>query len=720
MDKPKNSAIAKWGAACSPCALAKAKCIRSSNVPSAKCDRCERLEKDCVGQVHKPRKKRQSRPSKTAQLEERLNNLVDFIKANNSGDVPTPLRQVSATRQLSPYSGEAEGSVQLQSPEISAAHGNTPTQDLRINREPATAVLPIPNSYNERAPRICVCRGPAGEVPIPPEPDETNLSIYIEKLMPNYPFVPLPIGTTTSELASKRPFLLSTIQMVASYRNIKSMRAQNYFILKHISEHMLMRSERSLEILQSILLVLGYYHYHCMVHAQMNNLIGLANSLTADLGINRNPELQERTKLLQTNSEAPPPVRTNEERRALCGVWYMTSIISLAFQRIDPPRYTPYIDQCLRELEADGEYKSDLLLVQLVRIQNLSERIAQLHVKDHVANEINTITRAPASAYSNMFHAELEKFTESLPANLVTNQLITCHINTAKLRLWEPPRIDATLLEKISNSLASLSLDSASSLDIFYRASATLRSWFEFWFSIEVTDYFVLPMPVSAQLINAVTMLARWSKLSSPDRSFKLAPNPASAQMVRNDPGCGGAALVPVPALRAKDIDPAIPSAVHAIRTHLLSQPELHIDVPGILQAMASRFEQAQAESQKQGGVPWDNDTWDMAAKKIKGTRLKLERWAELVAAADSERRKPGLSTGTGVGGGQDLNAGQGMDGNWNMDSSSGLDVDGQPSYEEWNPGISWANDFFEGLGLDQNFFFEGPVDYGTSILTNF
>ncbi|KAI1454870.1 hypothetical protein F4805DRAFT_438223 [Annulohypoxylon moriforme] len=721
MDKPKNAAaIAKWGAACSPCALAKAKCIRSNNVPNARCDRCERLEKDCVGQVHKPRKKRQSRPSKTAQLEERLNNLVDFIKANNS-DVPTPLRHVSGARQPSPYSGEADGSTQIQSPEIDAPRGNTPTRTPRINHEPVTAVLPIPNSYNERAPRICVCRAPAGEVPVPLEPDNTNLSIYIDELMPNYPFVPFPPGTTASELASRRPFLFSTIRMVASYRNLKSMRAQNYFILRHISEHMLMRSERSLEILQSILLVLGYYHYHCMVHAQMNNLIGLANSLAADLGINRNPDLQERARLLQTNPETPP-ARTNDERRTLCGVWYMTSIISLAFQRIDPPRYTPYIDQCLKDLEADQEHESDALLVQLVRIQNLSERIAQLHAKDHTSNELNTITRAPASAYSNMFHVELEKFTASLPPNIASNQLIICHINTAKLRLWEPPRIDATLLEKISNSLASLSLDSASSLDIFYRASTTLKSWFEFWLSIEVTDYFVLPMPVSAQLINAVTMLARWSKLSSPDRSFKLASNAAaSCQIVRNDPGCSGAALVPVPALRAKDIDPAIPSAVHVIRTHLLSQPELHIDVPGILQAMASRFEQAQAASQKQGDVPWENDTWDMAAKKIKGTRLKLERWAELVAAADNERRKPGSSIGAGVDRVRDPNVSQGMEGNWSMESA-GLDTDGQPQppYEEWSPGMSWANDFFEGLGMDQNFFFEGPVDYGTSIMTNF
>ncbi|OTA52036.1 putative C6 transcription factor [Hypoxylon sp. EC38] len=685
MDRPKNAAIAKWGAACSPCALAKAKCLRSSDIPGARCD------------------------SKTAQLEERLNNLVDFIKANNSRDTPTSPTQAAESRI--------------------PARSSTPIPISGPNNHLSSSV---PNYYNEQypianscfcsAPRTCVCRIHDGEAPIPLEPLETPLSIYMDKLLPNYPFVAFPPGTTASELESRRPFLFTTIRMVASYRNLKSMRSQNYLILRHISEQMLMRSERSLETLQSILLVLGYYHYHCMIHAQMNNLIGLANSLVADLGINKDPELQEKIRLLQSNPEAPR-ARTNDERRALCGVWYMTSIISLAFQRIDSPRYTTYIDQCLRELEADGEYQTDLLLVHLVRIQHLSERIAQLHIQDHLAGDPAEIARAPVSAYSGIFHAELEKFVASLPQDLASNRLIMCHINTAKLRLFEPPRIDAALLEKISNSLASLSLESASSLDIFYRASAALKSWFEDWLSIEVTDYFVLPMPMSAQLINAVTMLARWSKLSSPGRNFTLASTPAAgtalAQIVRNDPSCSGAAMMPVPPLGTKDIDPAIPAAVHAIRTHLLSQPALYIDVPGILQAMASRFEKAREVSEKQGDLVWENDTWDMAAKKIKGTRLKLERWAELVAAADSERRKPESSVEASIPAESDLSNGQGIEGNWPM-APSGTDIYMQPTHEAWSPGVLWTNDFFDGFSMDQSFFFDGPGDYGTNVINNF
>ncbi|KAI1374342.1 hypothetical protein F4677DRAFT_177188 [Hypoxylon crocopeplum] len=685
MDKPKNATIAKWGAACSPCALAKAKCLRSRQRPGARCD------------------------SKTAQLEERLNSLVDFIKATNSGDVPAPLRQTSESRVSATRTGEAPSVDLFHS--SGQARGDTPTTTSNSDHEPSDT---IPGSYNAHAPRICVCRAPAGEVPIPLESDETSLSIFVDKLMPNYPFVTLPLRYNASELASKYPFLFATIRMVASYRNLRSMRSQNYYIMRHISEQVLMRSERSLEILQSILLVLGSYHYHCMIHAQMNNLIALANSLVADIGLNKAPDLHERTKLLVSYSE-PPKSRTNDERRTLCGVWYMTSIISLAFQRTDPPRYTPYIDQCLRDLESDKEYETDTLLVHLVRIQHLSERIAQLHSKDQADIELAGIARAPVSAYSGMFHTELENFRASLPRHLLSNRLIECHLNTAVLRLWEPPKIDVAMLEKISNSLASLSLDSASSLDIFYRSSAALKSWFDSWLSIDVTDYFILPMPASAQLINAVIMLARWSKLSSPGSTFT--PNSAAhtpANFVRDDPGCSGMATGP--ALGTKEIDPAIPAALRAIKSYLLSQPELQIDVPGILQAMATRFEQARELSEKRGDVAWDNDLWDMAARKIKGTRSKLERWAELVAAAGSESRKPEPSADANVIGEPYLGS-QGMEGNWSMESAAGMDICLQPPHEGWNPGVTWANDFFEGLGLDQNYFFDGPGDFGTAVM---
>ncbi|RYP66727.1 hypothetical protein DL770_008745 [Monosporascus sp. CRB-9-2] len=669
---------------------------RMLSLRTCKGEICERLEKDCVSQVHKPRKKRQSKPSKTAQLEERLNSLVDLLKATNSGDVPASVRTSPDIRTEGlgfPTDTDSAASTRHKRPSVCSLGVNTssdaPPEPLRV----------IPRTYNEYAPPSCICRAQVGELPIPLESDEVLLSTFVNKLMPEYPFVTLRPGITIAELASTKPFLFTTIKMVASYRNLRSMRAQNYLITRHIAEQMMLRSERSLEMLQAVLLVLGYYHYHCMMHAQMGNLTALANSLAADLGINRAPELQERTRLLLRNPEAPR-ARTNDERRALCGVWYMNSIVSLAFQRLDPVRYPPYLSQCLRELEVNNEYESDLFLVNLVRIQHLTE------------------------------------------------QLIICHVNSATLRLWEPPIIDASLLEKISNSFQTMTLgpNYAPQLDIFYRSNTALKTWFQFWLSIDAADYFVMPISACAQLINAVTMLSRWAKLSSPDIGYGQAPGmttSSSAVQSAIDPSSAVASAMPSGAPSPtqgpmyRHPDPTIPAAVSAIKAHFLAQPELQIDILGILQAMVTRFEGARREvGQRQGGA-WENNMWELAAKKISLTRLKLERWADIVAsmggeallnrsrydhhhysddASTAEEEESDLSEPS-------VEKNYPIDGleavcHTNAPQAHGLPAM-PPHQGGWQPSQSWANDLFDGLGLDQNFFFDGPGDYGTVVLNS-
>ena len=102
------------------------------------------------------------------------------------------------------------------------------------------------------------------------------------------------------------------------------MRAQMYYLMKHIADHMLIRSERSLDLLMGILVIAAWYQYHCFMHAQLNNLIALAITLVGELGLHRDPAVQERSILMMVKPWQPDE-RTNEERRALCGVWFLSS-----------------------------------------------------------------------------------------------------------------------------------------------------------------------------------------------------------------------------------------------------------------------------------------------------------------------------------------------------------------------------------------------------------
>ncbi|KAJ4361650.1 hypothetical protein N0V85_009384, partial [Neurospora sp. IMI 360204] len=214
---------------------------------------------------------------------------------------------------------------------------------------------------------------------------------------------------------------------------------------------MLLRSERSLDLLQGILVMIGWYQYHCLMHAQLNNLIHLAASLVSDLGLNRDPKVQERISVMVLYPDDPKP-RTNEERRALLGLWYMASTISVAFGKLESIRYSPYIQQCLNELQESKEYETDGILVHMVQLQHLMEKIAQVNSKTESPESVGGIARAPVAAYMSTFQ-----------------KYLMVHVHSAKMRLCEPPVIDASLLAKFYKDLTALDDNTPSALDLFYR-----------------------------------------------------------------------------------------------------------------------------------------------------------------------------------------------------------------------------------------------------------
>lgn len=182
----------------------------------------------------------------------------------------------------------------------------------------------ISETYNSYAPPSCICRPDSGDAPPPPGSDETLLNVYRNELQPLNPFVVIPPHETAASLKARRPFLMSAIRMVSSFRSLQSMRSQMYHLMRYISDHMLIRSERSLDLLLGILVIVTWYKLHCFMHAQLNNLIGLAKTLAGELALHRNPMGVERINFMVVKPSKPEE-RTNEERRALLGVWFISS-----------------------------------------------------------------------------------------------------------------------------------------------------------------------------------------------------------------------------------------------------------------------------------------------------------------------------------------------------------------------------------------------------------
>lgn len=278
----------------------------------------------------------------------------------------------------------------------------------------------IPADYNACAPVSCICRPEHTDAPPPPDSDEALLHLYRSELQALHPFVLIPATVSASALAADMPFLMAAIRMATSFRSPRSMRSQMYYLVKEVSDRVLIRSERSLELLLGIQVMIGWYHYHCPVHAQLSNLISLAQSLAGDLGLGVPPKPNKEKITRPAARFVSFGLRTNEERRALAGVWFLSSTTALGYRLTESMRFTRYLDQCLKDLEAATEYESDEQLVTLVRIQHLTERLAQLGEEGQPTEEVPAIPTmsTPREAVISACHMELDRIRQGLSPRL--------------------------------------------------------------------------------------------------------------------------------------------------------------------------------------------------------------------------------------------------------------------------------------------------------------
>lgn len=324
---------------------------------------------------------------------------------------------------------------------------------------------------------------------------------------------------------------------------------------------------------------------------------------------------------------------------------------------------------------------------------------------------------------------------------------INTYINTATLRLYEPPILETSLLISMSESLTSPTLGAASALDIFYQSRNALKSFFDNWLALPVAGYYCQTTATAAQLVYALTMLGRWAKFTAPFPTAKpqtpmpadLSANPPNESLLRADiEYCENVSLGsrrPTPSESSPDSardsslmsqivlregsDPRLPAAVAALRSQLKNQPDLALDVAGILSRVGSRFEEANATFQVASAEPgvWDHNVWSMSAIKVRITKAKLERWAEIVAAGtealklhDDDDQDEGMEDSAGGETGESSTTGSEVFAHGNAP----VDPMQMPN---WNGVTPWTSDLLQ--GVDPSYWFDGYLDWGAVVMNS-
>lgn len=160
---------------------------------------------------------------------------------------------------------------------------------------------------------------------------EEFLTIFRRDFCPEFPFVLLSSDETSASLRHDKPFLFMSIVAATSYTDPQLQRRLAREIQKQIASRMIINNEKSLDLLQGLLVCLAWYHYFLRDGSiQILLLLQLCVTLVNELGLTRDHSTRLTTRCDQV-AETPAGLKSSpkssslSELRAFLGTFYLCS-----------------------------------------------------------------------------------------------------------------------------------------------------------------------------------------------------------------------------------------------------------------------------------------------------------------------------------------------------------------------------------------------------------
>ncbi|KUJ10553.1 uncharacterized protein LY89DRAFT_263864 [Mollisia scopiformis] len=399
--------------ACQNCVKAKAKCYGHC---AGKCERCNRLNRDCTMQAPVVRKRKTGKTThhvqaeRIAELEARLNNVVSVLSAS----------------QPSPVAGDG------------SRLGSSPL-------DPSNLMTPSTQAQDTTTPYLGPGRASLLQAsPIEKGPDEL-LDLFRQNLARQVPFILIPELTTAEILAREKPFLYEAIIAAASYHDSVHQLALGKKFLARISENVVLLGNRNLDMLQGLMVYITWYNSLFHKTSQVVVLLGIALSMVIDLYLyvpstsfeGHEKFLNEMKGIISchqtTLARGSEPSR--EEKRVILGCFYLFSCVSTNFCRANPLHWTPYIQHCYDEIFNAPQNDNDVYLAHLAALQRISEDIKHSGIRGFPAQQREW--NPAIGVQLKLLMSELQRFKVSLPASLQDDVLMLMHYHSVELYLFD-------------------------------------------------------------------------------------------------------------------------------------------------------------------------------------------------------------------------------------------------------------------------------------------
>ncbi|KAE9578290.1 hypothetical protein CGMCC3_g5695 [Colletotrichum fructicola] len=272
---------------------------------------------------------------------------------------------------------------------------------------------------------------------------ELIFQIYTSDFVPQFPFVPLPNDNAYDFYRSK-PLLFKTVLWTCMPPSRDLSVGFERWFRQHVAYRVVVLLEKNLEILQALLVYFAWNDILYYARSSDTSLMQLARGLAEDLGLTKRPgipvspsgSIYEDAAFLREDIQVRNQ-HTNAGRRAVLGLFHMSSVLSGLLGRSSWLEFTRYFDDCCEKLANAQEYSTDLLLVQLIGARKVALRVDDtFREQSELAND-QPFGGLHALAIATV-EKELDSFMDSLPAPLRSNYLLREQSAAIRIRLFEP------------------------------------------------------------------------------------------------------------------------------------------------------------------------------------------------------------------------------------------------------------------------------------------
>ncbi|KAK5125075.1 hypothetical protein LTR08_005515 [Meristemomyces frigidus] len=385
--------------ACAQCRAQKVRCIAHEADPDV-CQRCARVGRACVFTPLQKRKQRKRTDTRVAELELEMRNMRSMLKSKEESKGST----TSGEAQTTAPSHRSSEDVCLERRLYPEPETKRHYTQAKRTFDPMSRSQTCPESSTDGSGSDVIDRGVLSMAYA-----RQLVETYRRDMFPKYPVVALSTSVSADLLRHTRPALFLAVIAAASTKLDPELSAAlDHEVLQTYVKRCLVQSERSLELVQSLLVSPQWYHAP-PTYAQLKyyDFIRMALTMATELGMStrqsrsygglgkanednsgrnvtcpkhyvrpaENPRDSDRS-VTPRSRDSSPDTGDIESRRTFIGCYIICTTVSTSLRRPKMLRMSSYVKECVDFLKQSPDaIPTDGTLVAWARLAMIAEEI---------------------------------------------------------------------------------------------------------------------------------------------------------------------------------------------------------------------------------------------------------------------------------------------------------------------------------------------------------